>query len=363
MKIAVLAGGTSTERNVSLTTSLNVFKALKKLGHKVVLIDVFYGTGEKHCSCYGKEKSSVVDIASANGFFDADIDVDKEVEELRKLNDETGRRASEREKDRISFFGEGVLEICKEADIVFMGLHGENGENGKIQAVFDLLGIRYTGPGYLSSAISMDKAITKKILVPEGVPMPAGEILIRGKDINEEKLPLPCVVKPACGGSSVGVAIARTAEERNAAIKEAFELEEKVLVEQFVEGREFSVGVIEGQALPVVEIIPKGGVYDYKHKYDPDGAKEICPAEIPEDVAAKMQEYAALACKEAEIDTYSRVDVLLDKDGIMYCLEINTLPGLTPTSLLPKEAAALGKSYEDLVQWLIDVSMKKYVTI
>ena len=139
MKIAVLAGGTSTERNVSLTTSLNVFKALKKLGHKVVLIDVFYGTGEKRYSCCSKEKNNVDGKVSATGFFDADIDVDREVEELRKLNDETGRKASEREKDRISFFGEGVLEICKEADIVFMGLHGENGENGKIQAVFDLL--------------------------------------------------------------------------------------------------------------------------------------------------------------------------------------------------------------------------------
>ena len=344
MKIAVLAGGTSTERNVSLTTSLNVYKALRKLGHRVALIDVFYGMGSRPVS----------------GCFDEDTDVDKEVEELRKLNDETGRRASEREKDRISFFGEGVLEVCKEADIVFMGLHGENGENGKIQAVFDLLGIRYTGPGYLSSAISMDKSITKKILVPEGVPMPSGEILIRGKEADAGKLPLPCVVKPACGGSSVGVAIAKTPDERETAIKKAFELEEKILVEQFVEGREFSVGVIEGKALPVVEIIPEGGVYDYEHKYDPEGAKEICPADLPEDVAEKMQEYAALACSEAEIDTYSRVDVLLDGDGDMYCLEINTLPGLTPTSLLPKEAAALGMSYEELVQWLIDVSMKKY---
>jgi len=344
MKVAVLAGGTSTERNVSLTTSLNVYKALKKLGHKVGLIDVFYGTDE----------------SGVSSFFEGDCDIDSVVEELRQLNDETAGHASKREKDGISFFGEGVLQVCKEADIVFMGLHGENGENGKIQAVFDLLGIRYTGPGYLSSALSMDKAITKKILVPEGIPMPDGVILTRGEEYDEATLPLPCVVKPACGGSSVGVYIANSEQERRNSIEEAFTFEEKILVESFIKGREFSVGVIEGKALPIVEIIPEGGVYDYKHKYDPDGAKEICPADLPDDIARRMQDYAELACEEAEIDTYSRVDELLDADGNIYCLEINTLPGLTPTSLLPKEAAALGMSYEELIQTLIDVSLKKY---
>lgn len=344
MKIAVLAGGTSTERNVSLTTSLNVYKALKKLGHQVGLIDVFYGVEESEIP----------------GFFENDKDIDALVEELRQLNDATAEHARTREKDGISFFGEGVLEVCKEADIVFMGLHGENGENGRIQAVFDLLGIRYTGPGYLSSAISMDKAITKKILVPEGIPMPNGVILTRGEAYDVALLPLPCVIKPACGGSSVGVYIANTSDEQKKYIDEAFALEEKILVESFIQGREFSVGVIEGKALPVVEIIPEGGVYDYEHKYAPNGAIEVCPAELSEELTLKMQRFAEMACEEAEIDTYSRVDELLDDDDNIYCLEINTLPGLTPTSLLPKEAAALGMSYEELVQRLIDVSLKKY---
>lgn len=345
MKIAVLAGGTSTERNVSLTTSLNVFKALIKLGHKAGLVDVFYGLG-------GRDRSSF--------FEESAEDIDSVVENLRSLNDQAGADLEKRIDEGKDFFGEGVIDVCREADIVFMGLHGENGENGKIQAAFDLAGIKYTGPGYLSSALSMDKAISKKILVPEGVPMPVGEELIRGEEYDVSVLPVPCVVKPACGGSSVGVAIVKDRGELGRAIEDAFKLEKKVLVESFIDGREFSVGVIEGKALPVVEIIPEGGVYDYEHKYSPDGAKEECPADLPEIISEKMQEYAELACSVAGIDTYSRVDELMDENGNIFCLEINTLPGMTPTSLLPMEAAALGMSYEELVQKLVDVSLRKY---
>ena len=206
----------------------------------------------------------------------------------------------------------------------------------------------------------MDKDITKKLLVPEGIPMPKGVTLFRGEStLSDEELPLPCVVKPACGGSSVGVTIARTPQEREDAINEAFKLEEKVLVEEFISGREFSVGVCDGEAMPVIEIIPDGGVYDYEHKYDPNGAREVCPAEIPDEVARRMQYWAERACEAVGIDTYSRVDELMNENGELFCLEINTLPGMTPTSLLPQEAAAMGLSYEELVQKLIDVSLSK----
>ena len=344
MRIAVLAGGTGTERNVSLTTSLNVYKALKALGHSAGIIDVFYGS----------------EGASASDFFSIEQDADALIERLRDYNAKADVQAEQRRKEGLAFFGEGVLDICRESDIVFMGLHGENGENGKIQAAFDLLGIKYTGPGYFSSALSMDKEVSKKILMPAGVPMPHGKVLIKDVTFAENELPLPCVVKPACGGSSVGVTIAEDEETRKKAIAEAFVLEDKILVEDYVEGREFSVGVIAGKAMPIVEIIPVGGFYDYAHKYDPDGAKEVCPADIPEDVARQMQLFAELACETVGIDTYSRVDQLLDGEGNVFCLEINTLPGMTPTSLLPKEAAALGMSYEELVQKLVDVSLDKY---
>ncbi len=346
MKVTVLAGGTSTERDVSLVTSVMVCKALRKLGHKANIVDVFFGT-EKY--------------KNPDEFFEDDNNLDELGSDLKEKTADVSDEIKRRKVTGEEFFGPDVIEFCKAADIVFMGLHGENGENGKVQAALDLSGVKYTGPGSLSSALCMDKEITKKVLVAEGVPMPKGITLTRGEDTSAAKdVPLPCVVKPACGGSSVGVTIANTEEERSTAIKEAFALEKKVLVEEFIKGREFSVGVCDGKALPVIEIIPKGGIYDYAHKYDPDGAEEICPADLPKEISEKMQYWAEKACEAAEIDTYSRVDELLNDRGEIYCLEINTLPGMTPTSLLPQEAAAIGWSYEDLVQKIIDVSLKQY---
>ncbi|MBS4899989.1 MAG: D-alanine--D-alanine ligase [Clostridiales bacterium] len=344
MKIVVLAGGTSTERDISIVTSVNVCKALRKLGHEANVIDVFFGSDN---------------YAYSSEFFAEENDLDVLKEKLHELSAKVSDEIKLRKQSKGQFFGDNVLEICKDADIVFMGLHGENGENGKIQAAFDLLGIKYTGTGFVSSAISMDKELTKRTVMPDGVPMPDGVSLNRDDAEGNEKkeLPLPCVVKPACGGSSVGVTICRTEEERDAAISEAFRLEPKVLVEELVKGREFSIGVIDGKAVPIVEIIPRDGVYDYKNKYDPDGAQEICPAELPEDLAEKMQMWAEKACGSVGIGTYARVDEMVDEKGNIFCLEINTLPGMTPTSLLPKEASAMGLSYEELVQKLIDVSL------
>lgn len=344
MKIVVLAGGTSTERDVSIVTSVNVCKALRKLGHEANIIDVFFGSDN---------------FAYPTEFFTEENDLDLLKDKLLKLSDKVADEIKTRKQEKGQFFGNNVIETCKTADVVFMGLHGENGENGKIQAAFDLLGIKYTGTGFVSSAISMDKELTKRIIMPEGVPMPKGVSLNRDEieENNKKELPIPCVVKPACGGSSVGVTICSTEEERQEAIKEAFKLEPKVLVEELIKGREFSVGVIDGKAVPVVEIIPRDGVYDYKNKYDPNGAQEICPADLPKDVACKMQKWAEKACEAVGINTYARVDEMIDTEGNIYCLEINTLPGMTPTSLLPKEALAMGMSYEDLVQKLIDVSL------
>ena len=239
-----------------------------------------------------------------------------------------------------------------------MGLHGSNGEDGKVQAAFDLLGIRYTGTDYLSSAISMSKELAKKVLVPEGIPMPKGVTLHKGHKI--EYVPFPCVVKPCCGGSSVGVSIAHNEKEFEEALNEAFSYEDTVLVEEFVDGREFSVAVLDGKALPVIEIEPLEGFYDYKNKYKSGSTKETCPANIPEDIASQMQFWAEKCCQAAGVTTYARVDELLDKNNNIFCLEINTLPGMTDTSLIPQEAAAVGISYDELTEKIIEISLAKY---
>ena len=170
----------------------------------------------------------------------------------------------------------------------------------------------------------------------------------------------PCIVKPNCGGSSIGVTIVNCASELEAALDAAFEWEDEVVIEQFISGREFSDGVIEGKALPVIEIAPKQGFYDYKNKYAAGSAVETCPAEISAKATADMQKYAEMAFKALGLTTYARMDFMMDADENVYCLEANTLPGMTPTSLLPQEAAVTGMNFEDLCEHLINVSLKKY---
>ena len=343
MKIVVLAAGTSTEREVSIVSGTEVCKALRSRGHQAILVDVFFG----------KEGA---DPATA---FDGDYDVDAEAAYISSFNAQVKDAvASGRE-----FFGPGVIELCKAADVVFMALHGENGENGKIQAAFDLFGIRYTGTGYLGSALAMDKNIAKQFFVANGIPTPGGIRMKRDEQIRDfakTGLNLPCVVKPCCGGSSIGVSIVRTVEEDEAALEEAFRWEEEILIEDYIEGREFSVGVLEGKALPIIEIAPVEGFYDYKNKYKAGSAVETCPAQLSEAVTKQMQQYAVEVTKALGLGAYSRMDFLLDSDEKMYCLEANTLPGMTPTSLLPQEAQAVGVSFEQLCEKLIELSLKKY---
>lgn len=342
MKIVVLAGGTSTERDISIVTSYRVCESLRRNGHDANMLDVFLGLEDSKVADFFTEKNDLGELSD-------------------NLKDKTPGIAAEverRDKARESFFGPNVIELCKEADIVFMGLHGSNGEDGKVQATFDLMGIRYTGTDYLSSAISMSKELAKKVLVPEGIPMPKGLTLHKGH--KAEYVPFPCVVKPCCGGSSVGVSIAHNEKEFEAALADAFSYEDTVLVEEYIDGREFSVAVLDGKALPVIEIEPLEGFYDYKNKYKAGSTKETCPADIPDDVANQMQFWAEKCCQSAGVTTYARVDELLDRNGNIFCLEINTLPGMTDTSLIPQEAAAVGISYDELTQTIIDISLAKY---
>lgn len=339
LNIVVLAGGISTEREISIVSGTMVCRALRERGHRAVLIDVYCGVEQPSVF---EEEYSIEAAAAYMRSFDAQIG------QLRRT--------------RKQFFGPNVLKACAQADVVFMALHGEDGEGGKVQAVFDLMGICYTGSGPLGSAVAMDKGLSRKLFAADGVPVAAGIVIKK----NHVRIPasvngvgLPCVVKPCCGGSSVGVEIVHTEEAYQSALTAAFGYEDEVVVEQYISGREFSVGVVDGEAYPVIEIAPIVGFYDYTNKYKAGSTVETCPADLSREAAEKMQKYAEKAYRALKLQCYARIDFMMDQDGEMYCLEANTLPGMTPTSLLPQEAAVLGMNFGELCEKLIEVSARR----
>lgn len=342
MKIVVLAGGTSPERDVSLSTGMMIYNALKTKGHKTILLDVFLGYEGSIDNIFDIDKDWTEGIATSVKESDPDIN---KIKALRK-------------KQSNSFFGENVIDICSAADIVFIALHGENGEDGKIQAAFDLMGIKYTGTDYTSSALAMDKAITKEIFAYYNIPTPKGIHVKKGEAFDWNLY--PCIVKVSCGGSSVGVSIAQSEEEMDSALANAFNYGDEVVIEQYIKGREFSIGVIDNKALPIIEIAPLVSFYDYKNKYQPGATIETCPAHLDEATTLKMQKVAEDVFAALRIKTYARMDFILNEQNEIYCLEANTLPGMTPTSLLPQEANAIGMDFVTLCEKIIEISLKKY---
>ena len=344
MKIVVLAGGLSPERNVSLSTGTMVTEALRGLGHRAAMVDMFFGL-ENY-------EGAVAD------YFDAPIS-----EHFKKISsaapDLEQVRASRKDQGA-SVFGPGVLELCGMADAVFLALHGTCGEDGRVQAAFDLLGIPYTGAGYLSSAIAMDKDLTKR-LVAHVVNTPEWktvEYTVNDIDGLVKEAQLPLVVKPVASGSSIGVSIAYTEEELRTALTEGLSVGGRTVLEQYISGREVQVGILEDKALPSIEIITKEGFYDYANKYQPGAAIEVCPAEIPVEAEEKLRAAALAVYQTLGLSVYSRADFILDEAGEIWFLEINTLPGMTPTSLLPQEAAAVGIAYPQLCQRILDASLE-----
>ena len=343
MKIVVLAGGTSTERDVSIVSGTGICQALRQKGHQAILVDVFCG----------------LETVNWEDPFPAEYDVEKAAEYIKSFNPQM----KELKKARRDFFGPNVIELCKKADFVFLGLHGANGEDGKLQAAFDLMGIKYTGTGYLSSAMAMDKGITKQMFLMNHVPTPHGTSMTKAEmttDVKALGMDFPVVVKTCCGGSSVGVYIVHDQAEYEQALKDAYSYEDEVVVEEYIKGREFSVAVVDGKAYPIIEIAPIQGFYDYKNKYQAGSTIETCPAEISPELTEKMQHYAEAGAKALFMEGYCRLDFMMKENGDMYCLEANTLPGMTPTSLIPQEAKVLGIDYPTLCEKLIEVSMKKY---
>ncbi len=341
MKIVVLAGGISTERDVSLISGSQIYKALKER-HEVILLDSYLGyEGDDYEQVFSMDKDWAQGIAAIP-------QVDPDLSLVR----------AKRKDNPNVFFGPHVLDICKMADIVFLAMHGENGENGKLQAAFDLFDIPYTGTDYLSSAIAMNKALTKEKFVYYHIPTP-GCTIVHNKEADP-KVNYPCVVKICSGGSSVGVYIVNDETEYRVAMQKARSYDAEILVEEYIKGREFTVCVIDGQALPVVEIAPKEGFYDYKNKYQAGSTVETCPAPLSPEKTQEIQDIAVRAFYALGLKTYTRFDFMMDEEGQFYCLEGNTLPGMTPTSLIPQEARAIGVEFPELCEWIIRVSMEKY---
>ena len=349
MKIVVLAGGLSSERNVSFVSGREVAKALRSKGHKVLLLDLFMG--------YGAETDDLSDL------FDRTEEASYPVADISETEPDLAAVKAARSDHSNCLFGPNVIRICQMADIVFLALHGANGEDGRVQAAFDLFDIKYTGSDYLSSAIAMDKGMAKNLMRGANIPVPEGIVIRRGQNVAQrirEAVPVPYVIKPLCGGSSIGVSIVRDESEGEAAIREAFRWGDEFIVEHYIKGREFSVCVISGKALPVIEIAPKEGFYDYKNKYKAGSTVETCPADLSDEKTEEMQKYAVDAAKILHLSTYSRMDFLMDTEGHMYCLEANTLPGMTPTSLIPQEARQIGIEFPELCEKIIEISMENF---
>lgn len=329
MKVAVLMGGTSAEREVSLATGREVARALRASGHAVVAIDTADGRllssgegGVESAAAIGRappERSELVQL---------------EVGHLARTLDELPERR-------------GV-------EVVFVALHGGAGEDGRLQALLDLVGIPYTGSGYLGSALAMDKLITKELFAGAQIPTPPWLTGRADPDMVEDALGgFPVVVKPSREGSTVGVSVVRTAEELEAALVLAEAFAGPPIVERFIAGRELAVGVLGDEALPVVEICPTHEIYDYECKYTRGMSEYRVPAPLSPACGETVQALAVRAHRTLRLSTYSRVDFRLDEDERPWCLEANSLPGMTATSLLPKAAAAAGISFEELCDRIV----------
>ncbi|MDO8666850.1 MAG: D-alanine--D-alanine ligase [Gemmatimonadales bacterium] len=324
MRITVLTGGTSSERDVALASGLQIAAALRTRGHEVSMVDL------------------------ATGFVSPE-------HEAALLPGGVGReppplaRLKELERGMLSA-GLGEVPAVREADVIFLALHGGQGEDGTVQAVLDVIGVPYTGSGHLASGLAMDKDLSKRVLRDSGVkvadwlmaPVTAGSV--------QRAIGFPCVVKPSREGSSVGLALVRRPEDLAPAIELASLYDREVMIECFIPGRELTAGIVGDHPLPVGEIVPKHELFDYECKYTSGMAEEIFPAPIDAALAAETQEAALRAHRALKLGGYSRIDFRLGANGDIFCLEANTLPGMTANSLIPKAARAAGMSFPDLCE-------------
>jgi D-alanine-D-alanine ligase len=322
MRITVLTGGTSSERDVAIASAVQVVAALRSRNHDVRVVDTARGYVPP------LEEASLL-RASVGA-------TPPSLESLAAL--ERGLLMS----------GLGNLPVVRDADVVFLALHGGWGEDGTIQSILEVIGVPYTGSGPLGSALALDKDISKRLFRQAGIPTP--DWLMAPQPAHEvgRRLGWPVVVKPSHEGSTVGLSVVQGPEELRAAVETASVYDAEVLIEAFVPGREVTVGVLADQALTVGEIVPQHEIFDYVCKYTPGMSEETFPADLPADIVESCQQLAVAAHRALKLGGYSRVDFRLTAQGQPLCLEVNTLPGLTSTSLLPQSARASGIDFAEL---------------
>ncbi|MEJ8318966.1 D-alanine--D-alanine ligase [Pseudomonas oryzihabitans] len=332
LKIAVLLGGTSEERDVSIASGAQVVAALRRRGHQVVTVD------------------------TALGLLDEDA-------ERALLKARVGLEPPERTA-LVRMRGQDAGAVLSRAqlgdqDLLFLALHGGTGENGTLQTLLDLAELRYTGSGRVGSAVAMDKDLSKRLFRAAGVP--TADWLMAPVDAATvaDTLGFPVIVKPSQQGSTVGLSKVNRAEDLQPAIELALRYDREVMIERFVAGRELTVGVLGDQPLAVGEIVlGQSGVFDYTSKYQPKGAVEVFPAEVSAEIAEEARRLALAAHRALKLDGYSRADFRLDAEGRLWCLEVNTLPGMTATSLLPQSAAAMGIDFDELCERICQLALQ-----
>lgn len=319
----MLFGGTSEERDVSIASAAQIIPGLRRLGHEVFAVDA--ATGRLAPPDEGKLLAAAVATAPPSDSAIANV------------------------RSHAIALSAAAFDI-RDTDVVFVALHGGAGEDGRVQAMLDLAGIAYTGSNHIASAAAMDKDLSKRLFRSVVVPTPDWMMAPAATEAVEHSLGWPVVVKPNKQGSTVGLSVVREASQLQAALEKAGAYDSEVMLERFIPGREFTVGILEGAALPVGEIVAPGEVFDYESKYQRGGAREVFPAELSAAESALVQEYARRAHAVLKLGVYSRIDFRRDPQGRFWCLEANSLPGMTATSLLPQAAKAAGIDFPELLQ-------------
>ncbi len=324
MRVTVLTGGTSSERDVAIASAVQVIAALRHRHHEVSVVDTARG--------YVAEEAEAALLSSVVGAEPPSI------AHLRAL--ERGLLLS----------GLDRLPVVRDADVLFLALHGGPGEDGTLQTLLEMVGVPYTGSGRLGSAMAMDKDISKRLFRAAGVATADWLMTPATRDTVDRAFGWPVVVKPSKQGSTVGLSVVKRLEDYDSAVRTAAQYDDEVMIERFVPGRELTVGILEGEALAVGEIIPRHEIFDYECKYTPGMSQETFPADLSPAEAVECRRLAVLAHEALKLGGYSRVDFRLTPDGHFFCLEVNTLPGMTATSLMPQSAAAVGIDFPELCE-------------
>lgn len=333
LKVAVLFGGTSSERDVSIASGSQVIQALRAGGHDVIAVDT--ATGVLDASA---EKALLSDGVK-------DLPPDEQALDMMRTGDASALTAAPE---------------LREVDVLFLALHGGAGEGGTLQALLDMTGIPYTGSGMLGSAVAMDKDISKRLMRLADIPTPEWVMAPVLLEDIEERVGLPCVVKPSKQGSTVGLSIVKQVEDLERAVETAAKYDDEVMIEKFIPGREFTVPVLGVDALPVGEIISANEIFDYAAKYQPGGAEEIFPADLTGPETIEVQRLALKTHRALKLRGFSRIDFRLDSDGVFWCLEANTLPGMTAASLFPKGAQAAGIGFTEVCERICRLAIEEH---